>query len=147
MKILNRITLVAVMFCVGAATPLLADPILPSGPVNYPNSTWIRAPHTILASTGVQAYSFPAVGFPNAGIDTGFVEELAVTCTCNPYGANDITFMYQFSVTGGDISGLSGSFYGTFLTDVNQGTGSLPGFGPSSRSHLQRSKPQRRFGC
>jgi hypothetical protein len=126
MKILNRIALAAVVFCVGAATPLLADSIT-AGQTLTPTPLTVGS-FVVLASTGVQAYSFGGAG--NA--DQGSVEELAVTCTCNPYGANDITFLYQFSVTAGDISGLSGSFFAGFLTDVAQGAGALPGFAASN---------------
>jgi hypothetical protein len=131
MKILYKIALAAVMFSVAAATPLLADPIL-AGQTLTPTPASATGTIVILASTGVQAFSFPAVGQPNAGLDTGTVEELATTFTGNPFGANDITFVYQVSVTGGDISGLSGSFFGGFLTDVGEGTGSLPGFAAST---------------
>ena len=126
MKVLNRISLVALLFSVGVATPLLADPIT-AGQTLTPTPL-SSGSFTILATTGVQAYSFGGTG--NA--DQGTVEELAVTCSCNPYGANDITFLYQVSVTGGDISGLSGSFFAGFLTDVGQGVGSLPGFAAST---------------
>jgi len=130
MKVLSKISLAALLLSVGIATPLLADPITPGQTLTPTPSS--SGSFVILASTGVQAYSFPAVGQPNAGLDTGTVEELAVTCSCNPYGANDITFLYQFSVTGGDISGLSGSFFAGFLTDVSEGAGALPGFASST---------------
>jgi len=126
MKVLNRISLVALLFSVGVATPLLADPITPGQTLTPTPSS--SGSFVVLASTGLQAFSFGGAG--NA--DQGFVEELAVTCSCNPYGANDITFLYQFSVSAGDISGLSGSFFTGFLTDVSEGAGALPGFGASN---------------
>jgi PEP-CTERM motif len=130
MKILNKISLVALMFSVGTATPLLATTLAPNATVTpVPTTT---GTFNMIASTGLQAFAFggPEAGFPFP-LDTGFVEEMVGTSTANPYGASDLTFEYQFNVTGGaagDISALSGSVFSGFSTDVSEATGYLSGF-------------------
>jgi hypothetical protein len=70
------------------------------------------------------AYSFHTA----AGTATGTVRELVVKDTLNPFGAGDLTFIYQVQVKTIDIGGISGaSDFGTKL-DVGQTAGppSLP---------------------
>jgi hypothetical protein len=108
MKILNKISLFALLFSVGTATPLLADTL--NGPA--------------LFSTGVVNYNFPGdkVG------DKGTIEELVGFSNSNPFGASALTFEYQFSVTSGDISKISVSDFTGFSTVATFASGYLPGF-------------------
>jgi hypothetical protein len=55
------------------------------------------------------------------GGDTGSVTEWVVADANNTFGAGDLDFIYQFTVTGGDIGRLTGSSYGSETTDVYDG--------------------------
>ena len=95
MKILSGISLAALLI-VGAATPSFATSISP-GTTAVPGSQATGA--TELANTGAVAFSF--------GGDTGFVQEVVVNNSANPFGAGDIAFWYQIQVTGGNIVNLT----------------------------------------
>jgi len=131
MTILNKISLMALVFSVGTATPLLATTIAP-GATNSPIATASGVLTTIVATTGPQAFAFGGpTGSHPFPLDTGFVTEMVGITGVNPYGASDLTFEYQFNVTGGlygDISALTGSDFSGFLTDVSESTGYLSGF-------------------
>lgn len=70
----------------------------------------------ILADTGLIPYSF---GIP-AGTDTGTAREIVIADSLNPFGAGDLTFLYQVHVTAGEIGRVTGSDYTGFITDVTQ---------------------------
>ena len=70
----------------------------------------------IVADTGLLPYSF---GLP-AGTDSGTAREIVVADSLNPFGAGDLTFIYQVHVTTGEIGRVTGSDYTSFLTDVSQ---------------------------
>jgi hypothetical protein len=63
-----------------------------------------------IADTGVVAFGNLTTG--------GFVQEQVYKG--NLFGANDLSFVYQFQVSNGDIARLTGSAFGAFLTDVTQ---------------------------
>lgn len=57
----------------------------------------------------------------NFGVgDTGSVEAAAVASTVNPFGSGDISFVFQFSVTGGLIEHLTDGSLLNALVDVEQ---------------------------
>lgn len=74
----------------------------------------------VLADTGKMAYSF---GSP---LSSGTVEELVVADGLNPFGAGDLSFIYQVDVAGGDVGRLTGSDFKGWLTDVAVSPGILP---------------------
>lgn len=86
---------------------------------------------TVLAPGGsVSASGADVNGFILA--DTGWVSfsenstkgsflEIAAYDNTNPYGKGDISFVYQFKVTGGDIVSLSGGDFGSFKTFAEAG--------------------------
>jgi hypothetical protein len=86
---------------------------------------------TVLAPGGsVSASAADVNGFILA--DTGWVNfstfdlkgsflEIAALDNTNPYGAGDISFLYQFQVTSGDAVSLSGGDFGSFSTSVEAG--------------------------
>ena len=129
MKVLSGISVLALLIA-GAATPSFATSLTP-GSVVTPGV--VPAGGTILADTGITSFSF--------GGDTGTVEELAATNFSNPFGANDITFVYQISVTGGDIVHLTTASFNIpgLLIDVSQSNESLNGFGAPTTAALSAS--------
>jgi len=89
---------------------------------------------TIVANTGVQNYSVSSGGDSMTGTGQAWV---VTNYANNPFGAGDLTFVYQVSLTGGTASGspaiverLSMSSFGSFLTDVGyfaqSGTQKIP---------------------
>jgi hypothetical protein len=55
-----------------------------------------------------------------SGAEQGFVGESVGTWTDNPFGATDLTYIYQVYVSDGDIQHLSGSDFSGFSLDVEQ---------------------------
>lgn len=95
MKILNGISVLALLLA-GAAMPSFATTLTPGGIVT-PGSQTTGA--TELANTGAIAFSF--------GGDTGYVQEVVVDNSSNPFGAGDVSFWYQIQVTGGNVLNLT----------------------------------------
>jgi hypothetical protein len=91
----------------------------------------VSATGSILASTGVTPFSF--------GGDTGSVEEVVAFNSTNPFGANDLAFVYQISVTGGDIVHLTTESFNIpgILIDVQQTSNGL--FATSTTAALNAS--------
>jgi hypothetical protein len=96
--------------------------LLPPGGFVLPVPTASYA-GTVLASI-TQGYSFST----SIGTATGTVTELVVRDTLNPFGAGDLSFIYQVKVSTIDVGAISGGSYTGFLTDVAQTAGppSLP---------------------
>jgi hypothetical protein len=69
----------------------------------------------VLADTGSVAYNF------GLGTQMGTVREWVVANTLNPLGG--VAFVYQFSVTTGLISRLTGGLYDAVMVDVEQNPG------------------------
>jgi hypothetical protein len=85
--------------------------LLPPGGTVAPVSA--DASGLILADTGLLPFAF---GSP---ISTGTVEEIVVADSLNPFGAGDLTFIYQVTNVTGDVGRLTGSSYAGWLTDVS----------------------------
>jgi hypothetical protein len=100
--------LVIGLFAVTGATPALATALPPGATVSVSAET---GSFTSLASTGPQSFSFSA--HPR---DSGKVEEWVGNFTGNPL--KGLTFVYQFTVSGGVIEHISGSSFSGFLVDV-----------------------------
>lgn len=112
MKHLTRIAIAVLM--AGVATPSFATPILP-GQTVVPNTiSSFGGTFTTLGITPSMPYSYAG------GLDQGFVGESVGTWTNNPFGANDLTFVYQVYVSAGDIQHVSGFDFGGFSLDVEQ---------------------------
>jgi hypothetical protein len=95
MKIVSGIAVFALL--AGAASPSFATSLTP-GNVVTPGVVTGNA--VILADTGVINFSF--------GGDTGTVEEVVASgFTASPFASNDVSFIYQISVTGGNIDNLT----------------------------------------
>src|SRR5215472_2965251 len=112
MKFLSGITVLAVLMA-GAATPSFATLITPgqtvttlTGPV-FNNSDF-----TTLASIGSQPYS--------QGADAGQFGTSVGFWTHNPFGPNDLTFVYQVFVSAGDATRITASTFSGFNLDVSQ---------------------------
>ena len=96
MKVLSGISVLALLIA-GAATPSFATSLTPGSIVTPEVVTGFAS---VIADTGVINFNF--------GGDVGTVEEVVVNnFTANPYGASDISFIYQISVTGGHIDNLT----------------------------------------
>jgi hypothetical protein len=95
MKIRSGISVLALLLA-GAATPSFATILTPGSSVA---PAVVLSNGTIVADTGQVAFNF--------GGDVGTVEEVVGTNTANPFGSNDIAFVYQISVTGGHIVNLT----------------------------------------
>jgi hypothetical protein len=110
MKVLSGISVLALLIA-GAATPSFATSLTPG---NVVTPGIVSANGSILASTGVTSFNF--------GGDTGSVEEVVAFNSTNPFGANDLAFVYQISVTGGDIVHLTTESFNVpgILIDVQQ---------------------------
>lgn len=100
MKVLSGISVLALLMA-GAATPSFATSLTP-GSVVTPGV--VTSAGSLVADTGAIAFNF--------GADKGTVEELVLNnVTANPFGASDLTFAYQITVTAGNIDNLTtGSF-------------------------------------
>jgi hypothetical protein len=115
-----------VLFSVLLLARAQATVLAPGGSVVAGPGDWSGP---ISADTGPEAFNF---GLPAS---SGTVREIVVADSLNPFGAGDLTFVYQVTVTGGDIARVSGSDFGLFLTDVVQGVPHSPfvaGTAPSS---------------
>lgn len=109
--------LLAVLLAVGTATPLLAQNLAPGQELFAPPTTTVPpltggVTFTTQASTGPQ-------GFNSAG-DVGNVEEWVGNYTGNPFGANDETFVLQFTVTSGEIQSITATSFAGFSVNVGQ---------------------------
>ena len=95
MKILSGISVLALLIA-GAATPSFATSLTP-GNVVVPNV--VTGSANILVDTGVVAFNF--------GGDVGTVQEVVVSdFTASPF-AGDISFVYQITVSAGNILNLT----------------------------------------
>lgn len=95
MKLRSGISVLALLMA-GATTPSFATTLSPGTQVT---PAVVTSFGTEIADTGQIAFNF--------GGDTGTVEEIVGTNTANPFGANDLAFVYQISVTGGHIVNLT----------------------------------------
>ena len=96
MKVLSGISVVALLLA-GAVTPSFATSLTPGSivtPATVPNNSF-----TTLANTGAIAFSF--------GGDTGTVQEMVGHWASNPFSTSDISFVYEITVTGGNILNLT----------------------------------------
>lgn len=93
--------------------------VIPPGDSVSPVPT-ADAAGAIMMDTGLVPYSYLG------GVDTGTVREIVVADSSNPFGAGDLTFIYQVHVATGDIGRLTGFDYTGFLTDVVQHSGHPP---------------------
>jgi len=110
----------------GMAATVHAAPLLPG--TTIPNAgVPVLSGGAVVADTGYMAFGF---GSP---ANTGFVREVVLSGEAsNPGG---LTFVYQVTLTGGDISRLSGSSYTGFAVDAigndavggEYATGTTPG--------------------
>jgi hypothetical protein len=71
-----------------------------------------------LATTGPTNFNFFG--------DAGTVAESVGQFSANPFGANDMTFLYQFNVTSGVIQTITGADFSGFSLDVATSPGTLP---------------------
>lgn len=111
----------AFMMLAASGNSLKATPLPPGGDVVPATSAPGFTPIVSLP----QAFSF-------AG-NTGFVTEEAGTSPGNPFGASDAAFLYQVSVTTGQIQNLTNISFKGYMVDVAQGPLGMPGpFGPGS---------------
>jgi hypothetical protein len=124
---MNRIvqSLLAVMFLLGAvATPALATTLNPGATVPLGGFSTIQSGVFVqLATTGFMPYNLG--GF---NVDKGFVQESVGHWSGNPFGATDMTFMFQVKVTKGDIARLTSASFAGWLVDVGIAKGPLFGF-------------------
>ena len=98
MKILSGISVLALLIA-GAATPSFATSLTPG---NVVRADVVTGSADILAATGVVAFNF--------GGDVGTVQEVVVSdFTASPFGAADISFVYQITVSAGNILNLTAS--------------------------------------
>ncbi|HEX5284657.1 MAG TPA: PEP-CTERM sorting domain-containing protein [Bryocella sp.] len=109
MKILSGISVLALLIA-GAATPSFAT-TLADGGTAVPNTVAFTG-FTQLATTGTMNYTYAG------GADQGTVMEEVGTFAGNPFGANDMTFVYQVTVKAGDIQHISGFDFGGTHLDV-----------------------------
>ncbi len=118
MKVLSGISVLALLIA-GAATPSFATSISPGGVV-VPGIESGTA--TILADTGVVNFNF--------GGDVGTVQEVvAQGFTGSPF-AGDISFIYQITVSGGNIDNLTTENFAAPGLSVDVGQSSEGIFGP-----------------
>jgi hypothetical protein len=144
MKFPSGISVAALLMAGAIATPSFATSLTP-GSVVVPATTTTTG-YTIDASTGPLAFSF--------GGDTGTVEEDAGTYAGNPFGSSDITFVYQVTVTGGNILNLTSGSYAIpgIAIDVLQFDGALdsnfpgPTYTPAVDASLTSSGTTLGFG-
>lgn len=115
MKILSGIAVLAVLTA-GAATPSFATLLPVNGTVPVPVTTFVGADFTSLGTTGSQAYSVTST----SGLDSGFIGASVGTYTLNPFGANDLTFVYQVFVSTGDVTRITNTNFSGFNLDVAQ---------------------------
>jgi hypothetical protein len=117
MKLLSGISVAALLIAGAVATPSFATSLAP-GSVVVPATTATDG-YVVLASTPLINFSF--------GGDTGTVQEEVGTYPANPFGASDITFVYQVNVTGGNILNLTSGSYAIpgILIDVLQFDGAM----------------------
>jgi hypothetical protein len=132
-KVLFGVSLTAILLLlVAVATPSFATPtpLAPGGTV---------APGTdggSFATLATASYNFNFAG------DTGTVTEWVGNLDTNPFGASDLAFVYQITVTSGTISALSAANFGNALTDVAYagcGIGGCNGFGSIAPTSATRS--------
>jgi len=93
----------------GMASTVQAAPLPPGG--FGPNVPAALAGGTVVADTGYMPYGF--VG------NTGFVRQVVLSgVASNPIPGGGLTFVYQVTLTAGDIKRLSGSNYTGWLVDA-----------------------------
>ena len=109
MKILSGIAVLALLTA-GAATPSFATAITPGATV-VPNTVTFGGTFTSLGSI---ATTYAIDG------DSGQVGASVGTWSLNPFGANDLTFVYQVFVNTGDVARVTGSNFSGFSLDVEQ---------------------------
>lgn len=71
---------------------------------------------TILQDTGLMPFTL-------ADGTSGTVAELVVQDTASPYASGDYSFVYQVTVSSGNVGAITGYNYAGFLTDVEAGVG------------------------
>jgi hypothetical protein len=128
MKVLSGISVIALLMA-GAATPSFATSLAPGAtvtPTVVPGSFFSN--FTILGNTGAVAY--------NAGDDSGTIQEWVGTWSGNPVAGDDMVFVYQVTLTGGDAARVTGGSYAGFNTDVFT---NIDGSGTTQPSDAARS--------
>jgi len=95
------------------ATPSFATSLLPGGTTTSISTEggWF----TVLANTGAESFSFGGAG-NNA--DQGTVQELVGNFAGNPYGPGDISLVFDFTVTKGNVGALTAGSLAGLLVDV-----------------------------
>jgi hypothetical protein len=102
--------------CLAFAGQSQATPLSPGGSV-VPGSTGYSG--VVLADTGLLPFSF-------AG-NIGSVREIVLQGDPNNVnGASALDFIYQATVTSGNVGRVTGANYGSFLTGVSMAAGSSP---------------------
>jgi len=115
MKILSGIPVLALLM-VGAVTPSFATSLPVNGTV-VPNTVATFFGFNTLGVIASESYSAtPASGPP----DTGTIETAVGTWSGNPFGPNDLTFVYIVLASSGDVTRVTGSDFAGFNIDVEQ---------------------------
>lgn len=123
MKFGNGISIAALLIAGAVATPSFATSLSPGGMVSP--LPVVSGSGDIIASTGAIAFSFGSVP------DAGTVQEVVSNnWSGNPFGAGDLSFFYQITVTSGNIVNLTSGSYAIpgLLLDVSQADETIPGF-------------------
>jgi hypothetical protein len=128
MKVLSGISVLALLLA-GAATPSFATSLAPGATV-IPTTVAgnFFSNFTVLGNTGAVAYS--------AGDDSGTIQEWVGTWSGNPVSGDDMVFVYQVTLTGGDAARVTGGSYAGFTTDVFT---NVDGSGTTAPSDASRS--------
>jgi len=113
MKILSGISVLALLMA-GAVTPSFAT-LLSPGQTVVPGST--SGSFFPVTPVLIEPYSATPASGP---ADTGTVLTQVGTFTGNPFGANDLTFLYEVQVTSGDMARVTTSDFSGFNVDVAQ---------------------------
>jgi hypothetical protein len=112
-KTLCSLALFTLLIATAQAVPLApGGTVLPAFPADWAGP--------VLGDTGLMPFSF---GSP---LSSGTVREAVIADSMNPFGAGDLTFVYQVTDITGDVARLSGSDYTGWLTDVGVSPGHAP---------------------
>lgn len=122
-KIVKSLALCVASLGFALATPEAKATLLLSGGTAVPNAQSDPLSATILADTGVQNFNVSMNGDSMSGTGQAWV---VTGFSSNPFGAADLTFAYQVSLTGGStatgeaeiIERITASSFGSFSTDV-----------------------------
>ena len=122
MKVLSGISVLALLIA-GAATPSFATSLAPGGTVAPTVVTGnFFSTFTVLGDTGTVAYT--------QGDDSGTIREWVGTWSGNPVSGDDMVFVYQVTLNGGDAERVTGGSYAGFTTDVFTNVDGSGNYGP-----------------